>query len=91
MFNFEYCSQKLSTKKSELRLKKLNLTTLRNQNKFQIIHVKLFSHSFYTITGKYHEQLAILPMSVNLAALRIANDTEQEVFQKEQKEQLLVT
>ena len=29
--------------------------------------VKLFSHSFYTITGKYNEQSAILPMSVNLA------------------------
>ena len=33
---------------------------------------KLFSHSFYTITGKCHEQSAILPMSVNLAVLRIA-------------------
>ena len=46
------------------------LTTPRNRNKFQM--VKLFSHSFYTITGKYHEQSAILPMSVNLAVLRIA-------------------
>ena len=52
---------------------------LRNQNKFHILNlqnkfqlIKLFSHSFYTITGKYHEQSAILPMSVNLAVLRIA-------------------
>ena len=34
--------------------------------------VKLLSHSFYTITGKYHEQSAILPINVNLAVLRIA-------------------
>ena len=34
--------------------------------------IKLFSRSFYTVTGKYHEQSAILPMSVNLAVLRIA-------------------
>ena len=34
--------------------------------------IKFFSHSFYTITGKYHEQSAILPMSVNLTVLRIA-------------------
>ena len=34
--------------------------------------IKLFSHSFYTITGKYHEQPAILLMTVNLAVLRIA-------------------
>ena len=33
--------------------------------------VKLFSHSFYTITGKYHEQSAILLMSVNLTVIRI--------------------
>ena len=32
--------------------------------------VKLFSHSFYAITGEY--QWAILRMSVNLAVLRIA-------------------
>ena len=53
---------------------------LRNQNKFQIpinlqneFHMmKLFSHSFYTITGKYNEQsVAILPMSVKLVVLRI--------------------
>ena len=44
--------------------------TLNLQNKFQMI--KLFSHSFYTITGKYHEQSAILLISVNLAVLRIA-------------------
>ena len=34
--------------------------------------IKLFSHSFYTSTGKYREQSAILPRSVNLAVLRIA-------------------
>ena len=34
--------------------------------------IKLFSHSFYTITGKYHEKSAILPVGVNLAVLRIA-------------------
>ena len=34
--------------------------------------IKLFSNSFYTTTDKYHEQSAILPMSVNLAVLRIA-------------------
>ena len=28
--------------------------------------IKLFSYSLYTITGKYNEQSAILPMSVNL-------------------------
>ena len=43
---------------------------LNLQNKFQMI--KLFSHCLYTITGKYQEQSAILPMSVNLAVLRIA-------------------
>ena len=65
--------------KGVLDLKIVDLTTLRNQNKFQILNlqnksqiIKLFSHSFYTITGKYHEQSAILPMSVNLAVLRIA-------------------
>ena len=34
--------------------------------------IKLFSHNFYTSTGKYREQPAILPMSVNLVVLRIA-------------------
>ena len=34
--------------------------------------IKLFSHSFYTIAGKCHGQSAILPMSGNLAVLRIA-------------------
>ena len=34
--------------------------------------LKLFSHSFHTIIDKYHDQSAILPMSVNLAVLRIA-------------------
>ena len=50
-----------------------NLTALRNQNKFQILNLQnkfqvitLFSHSFCTITGKYHEQSAILPMGVNI-------------------------
>ena len=28
-------------------------------------------HGFYTITGKYQEQSAILPISVNMAILRI--------------------
>ena len=35
--------------------------------------IKLFSHSFvYAITGNCHEHSAILPISVNLALLRIA-------------------
>ena len=34
--------------------------------------IELFSHSFFIITGKYHVQSAILPMSVYLAVLRIA-------------------
>ena len=34
--------------------------------------IKLFSPNFYTITGIYHEQSEILPISVNLAVLRIA-------------------
>ena len=34
--------------------------------------IKLFSHGFYTITGKCHKQWAILLMSVNLDVLRIA-------------------
>ena len=33
--------------------------------------LKLFSHR-NIITSKYHEQSAILPMSVNLAVMRIA-------------------
>ena len=52
---------------------------LRNQNKYRILNfqnkfqmIKRFSHSYYTITSKYHEQSAILPISVNLAVLRIA-------------------
>ena len=36
------------------------LSKIGLKNKFQMI--KLFSHSFYTITGIYHEQSAILPM-----------------------------
>ena len=34
--------------------------------------MKPFSHSFYTIAGKYNEQSEILPMSVNQAVLRMA-------------------
>ena len=34
--------------------------------------IELFSHSFYTNTGKYYEQSAILPVSVHLDVLRIA-------------------
>ena len=35
--------------------------------------INLFSHSFYAIyVRKYHDQWAILQMSVNLAVLRIA-------------------
>ena len=34
--------------------------------------IKLSNHSFFNITGKYHGQSAILPMSVNLAVLRTA-------------------
>ena len=37
----------------------------------QISDKKLFSHGFYTITNEYHKQSAILPVSVNLAILRI--------------------
>ena len=51
----------------------------RSQNRFQILDfqhkfqiINLFRHSFHTITGNYHEQLAILPISVNLAVPRIA-------------------
>ena len=34
--------------------------------------IKLFSHSFYTITGKDHKESANRPMSLNLAVLKIA-------------------
>ena len=37
---------------------------------FQLLE-RFTCHGFHTITGKCHEQSAILPVSVNMAVLRI--------------------
>ena len=43
---------------------------MSNNTTFQFLE-RSTCHGFYTITGKYQEQSAILPVSVNMTVLRI--------------------